>query len=293
MSPSVFIRRTVIMLLCMLSFSYYASAQNPDWSRPYKPFRIAGNVYYVGTYDLACYLITTPSGHILINTALDSTVDILQANVEALGFKFTDIKMLLISQAHFDHTGGLAEIKRRTGAEVFIDEKDAQVVADGGHSDFLWGGKGIGSLFTPVTPDRQLPDHAKIVLGGTIIELLHHPGHTKGACSYLVTTHDEQRSYNLLIANIPYMLDEVILPGMPTYPDVGKDFKYTYAAMRQVDFDIWVAAHASQFGLHTVHKEGDAYNPAAFGNKKLYYATIKDMEGQYKERMKAARRAKK
>nr|WP_063842712.1 LRA17 family subclass B3 metallo-beta-lactamase [uncultured bacterium BLR17]ACH58994.1 LRA-17 [uncultured bacterium BLR17] len=283
-----------ILLLTSLANSPHATAQvtntdRPEWSKPYKPFRIAGNIYYVGTYDLACYLITTPQGHILINAALAGTVDQVKANVEALGFKFSDIKILLISQAHFDHVGGLAAIQKMTGAKVMIDDQDAPVVEDGGNSDYIYGGKGVGSLFAPVHVDRKLHDHDNITLGGTQLEMLHHPGHTKGSCSYLLTVKDEHRSYRVLIANIPYMLSEVTLPGMPTYPNVGKDFMYTYGAMRKLQFDIWVAAHSSQFGLQDVRKETDGYNPGAFGDKKKYLTTIDKTEDIYKEHFKGGK----
>ncbi len=286
------IRYISILILCLgvncfCTVAQSTDAAHPEWSKPYTPFRIAGNLYYVGTYDLACYLITTPEGHILINTALDNTVDMLRANVESLGFKFKDIKIILISQAHFDHCGGMAAIQKMTGAKVMIDEKDAPVVADGGNSDYLYGGKGVGSLFTPVKVDRKLHDHELIELGGTKLEILHHPGHTKGSCSYLLTVKDEQRSYRVLIANIPTMLSEVKLPGMPTYPEVGKDFMNTYAAMKKLKFDIWVAAHAGQFMLHEVRKETDGYNPDAFSNVQKFYATIDEMQEQYNERVKA------
>jgi len=280
-----------VALICLFMSSMSAVAQptytNANWSRSYVPFRIAGNLYYVGTYDLACYLVATPKGHILINTAINSTVPMLRANVESLGFKFSDIKILLISQAHFDHTGGLAEIQKLTHAKVMIDEKDVPVVADGGNSDYLFGGKGVGSLFTPVRVDRKLRDHDIIELGGTRLELLHHPGHTKGSCSYLLTVKDERRSYRVLIANIPYMLDDVILPGMPTYLDAGKDFLQTYATMKKLKFDIWVAAHCSQFGLHELRKETDGYKPELFGDKERYLATIQEMEDVYNEHLKA------
>lgn len=282
--------RITILCLCVMTNNYWADGQpvnmpdKPEWSKPYKPFRIAGNLYYVGTYDLACYLITTPRGHILINEALDKTVDQLKTNVESLGFKFSDIKILLISQAHFDHTGGIATIKKITGAKVMIDEQDAPVVEDGGNSDYLYGGKGVGSLFTPVKVDRRLHNHDIIQLGGTKLEMLHHPGHTKGSCSYLLTVKDEQKSYRVLIANIPYMLDEVTLPSMPTYQNVGKDFLYTYDAMKKLDFDIWLAAHASQFNLHDKRKEGDGYNPRVFTDKQAFYSLIDDMWGIYNKR---------
>src|SRR5436190_15807254 len=97
-----------------------------NWSDPYEPFRIAGNLYYVGTYDLACYLITTPKGHILINTGLAESVNMIKSNVESLGFKFSDIKILLATHAHFDHVAGMADIKEMTGAKMMINKRDAQ-----------------------------------------------------------------------------------------------------------------------------------------------------------------------
>src|SRR6185503_1921141 len=108
---------------------------NAEWSTPYPPFRIAGNLYYVGTYDLACYLITTTQGNILINTGLASSADQLKKNIETLGFKFRDTKIFLTTQVHYDHVGAIAEIKKETGAQVIVDEKDAPVLAEGGSSD--------------------------------------------------------------------------------------------------------------------------------------------------------------
>src|SRR5665213_866681 len=155
----------------------------PEWSRPYQPFRIAGNLYYVGTYDLACYLITTPKGNILINTGLAASASQIKHNVEKLGFKFNDIKILLITHAHFDHVGALAKIKQMTGAQLMVNENDAAVPADGGMSDYALGK--YGRSFAPVKPDRLLHDHDTIRLGDMQLLMLQHPGHTKGASSYL------------------------------------------------------------------------------------------------------------
>ena len=122
-----------------------------SWIKEYKPFRIAGNLYYVGSYDLACYLITTPQGHILINTGVAESATMIRSHVESLGFRFSDIRILLATHAHYDHVGAMAAVKKITGAQMMINEKDAQVMADGGNSDYLFGGK--GNLFTPVKPD--------------------------------------------------------------------------------------------------------------------------------------------
>ncbi len=281
--------RITILLVCLLADIFYATAQkhdnnNPEWSQDYKPFRIAGNLYYVGTYDIGCYLITTPAGHILINTGLDSTVPMIRAHIEAMGFRFSDIKILLSSQAHFDHVGGMAEIKRQTKAKVMIDEGDAAVMEDGGNSDYLFGGKGIGSMFEPVKVDRLLHDKDTIKLGDMQVVMLHHPGHTKGSSSYLFDVKDKHRKYRVLIANMPTILDGA-KPGMASYPGVAKDYAYTLKSMKNLHFDLWLAAHASQCHLHEKHKPGDAYRPKAFMDRKGYDEEIDDLQKAYREKL--------
>jgi len=254
---------------------------NEDWAKPAEPFRIAGNLYYVGTYDLGCYLIATPKGNILINTGLAESVPQIKKNIEQLGFKFSDIKILLTTQAHFDHVAGMAEIKKLTGAKMFVDAKDAKVLADGGNSDYYMGSK--GPLFLPVKADKLLHDQDSISLGGTKLVLLHHPGHTMGSCSYLVTVKDEKRSYTVLIANLPTILPDTKMTGMPGYPDISKDFAYTLDAMKKLHFDLWVASHASQFNLHEKRKDGAAYNPELFADRALYDKTLEQRTVDYKK----------
>jgi metallo-beta-lactamase class B len=254
-----------------------------SWSQDYEPFRIAGNLYYVGTYDLACYLITTPQGHILINTGLGGSVPMIRAHVEKLGFKFTDIRILLATHAHYDHVGGMAEIKKLTHAKMMINEYDAPVMEDGGNSDFIFGGK--GSMFLPVHVDRRLHEHDTVRLGGMEILVLHHPGHTKGACSFLFDVKDEHRSYRVLVANMPTILDETKLSGMPGYPNVGKDYGHTLDAMKQLSFDIWVASHANQFELFKKRKPGDGYHPEAFIDRQGYDAAMDDLQKAYLKRL--------
>src|SRR5271168_1903370 len=147
--------RTMRQILLLVTLIYPAFAQpastpgNADWSKPFPPVHVVGNLYYVGTYDLASYLITTPQGHILINTGLADSVPIILANVEALGFKFSDIKILLATHGHYDHTAGLAEVKRLTGAKMMIEEGDVSVLESGGKTDFRWGDD-LNARYTPV-----------------------------------------------------------------------------------------------------------------------------------------------
>lgn len=254
-----------------------------EWVQDYKPFRIAGNLYYVGSYDLCCYLITTPKGHILINTGLPGSDTMIRRHVEALGFKFSDIKILLTNQVHFDHVGAMAAIKKMTGASVMVDDKDAPVLADGGNSDYTMGGK--GPIFQPVKANRLLHDRDTVKLGDMRIIILHHPGHTKGSCSFLFDVKDKARIYRILIANMPTILEETKFPGMLTYPEVGKDYAYTLEAMKGLSFDIWVAAHASQFDLHKKHTPEDGYRPDAFFDRAGYDTTISQLRDAYLKRV--------
>lgn len=266
--------------------SLFSNAQKPakapdfpeNWTQDYTPFRIAGNLYYVGTYDLACYLITTPKGHILINTGATGSVPQIRSHVKALGFRFSDIKILLTTHAHIDHVGGMAEIKKITGAKMMINEKDAAVLTDGGKSDYVLGS---AFQFEPVKTDRLLHDGDTVTLGNMQLIMLHHPGHTKGASSFLFTVKDERQSYRVLIANMPSILDETKLSGMPTYPDVGKDYAYTLDVMKKLEFDIWLSSHASQFKLHEKYKPGDAYNPGAFNDRKGYDSAMNELQKAY------------
>lgn len=247
-----------------------------EWSKPYEPFRIAGNLYYVGTYDLASYLIVTDKGNILINTGLADSLPMIKNNIRKLGFKYQDIKILLLTQAHYDHLGAMAAIKKETGAKLYVDQADAEVVKSGGKSDYEMGKYGV--TFVPVNPDYLLKDKDVIGLGDTQLMMLHHPGHTKGSCSFLFETKDQKRKYKVLIANMPTIIVDKKFSEVTAYPTIEKDYEYTLNAMKKLDFDIWVASHASQFGLPEKRKPKDQYNPAIFMNKKEYMDEVDSLE---------------
>jgi metallo-beta-lactamase class B len=284
--------KNILLLTFVLVITTTTIAQNVQepkdtkeaWSKPYPPFRIVGNLYYVGTYDLACYLITTPKGNILINTGLAASEQQIKDNVKALGFKFKRIKILLNTQAHYDHLGAMAAIKKQTKAKLFVNEKDAAEVTSGGSSDYALGGD--TSTFVPLTPDRLLQNNDTIKLGNMQLVMLHHPGHTKGSSSFLFTVTDEKQSYKVLIANMPSIVTDSSLAAIPSYPKIADDYGYTLKALKNISFDIWLASHASQFELHTKHKPGDAYNPAAFIDQAGYDAAMKDYQKDYEEKMK-------
>ena len=280
-----------IVLAVGLSFTLaFASAQEikepkitAEWTATYQPFRIAGNLYYVGTYDLACYLVTTTKGNILINTGLAASFTQIKNNIEKLGFKFTDTRILLTTQAHYDHVGAMAEIKKSTEAQLMVDEKDADVMITGGSSDYELGK--YGTSFKPVKPDRLLHDGDTIQLGSMKLVMLHHPGHTKGSCSFLFTVSDDKRSWRVLIANMPTIVTDRPFTEISAYPEIAKDYAYTFKAMKNITFDIWLASHASQFNLHAKHKPGDAYDPAVFIDRAGYDAALSDLQKQYDKKL--------
>lgn len=263
---------------------YRIPFKKPEWYKDTEPFRIAGNLYYVGTYDLGSYLITTPQGHILINTGMFETVPQLKKHVEDLGFKFTDVKVLLTNHVHYDHVAGMAEVRRTTGAKLMVNERDAQVMTDGGNSDYLMGGK--GPSFEPAKPDRLLHDSDIIQLGDMKIIAIRHPGHTKGATSYVFDVKDEERSYRVLIANMPSVIVDTPFEHVHAYPDIAKDYAYTFKELRKQRFDIWLAAHASQFDMHKKRPQGAPYNPKVFFDRKGFDEAISSNEKDYFEKLK-------
>lgn len=281
---SLFVLFVIGLHTAAITQAVHEPKQDEEWIRNYPPFRIAGNLYYVGTYELGCYLVTTAQGNILINTGVASSFSQIKQNIETLGFKFSDTKILLTTQAHYDHTGALAAIKDSTGALLMADAKDADVLASGGASDYELGKYGV--TFRPVKADRLLKDADAIKLGNMQLIMLHHPGHTKGSCSYLFTVKDEQRSYRVLIANMPSIIVDKFSDVQKAYPGIANDYDYTLRQMKQLSFDIWVASHAGQFDLHEKHKPGDAYNPGAFIDQAGYDKSIEEMQKQYDEKLK-------
>jgi metallo-beta-lactamase class B len=284
------VHKLFALSLSLMFFTAAASARQvhephfrkPEWTRPYEPFRIAGNLYYVGTADLGCYLIVTPAGNILINTGIGSSRKIIQENIEKLGFRVSDIRILLTTQVHYDHVGAMAEMKKLSGAKLMVDAADAPVMEDGGNSDYEYGGKGW--LFMPAKVDRRLNNNDTVSLGGTQLVMLHHPGHTKGSCSFMLTVKDQKRPYRVLIANMPTIIVEKGLNEVHTYPGMSADYAYTLRSMKALQFDLWVASHGSQFDLEAKHKPGTAYNPMIFAGRKDYDASLRDLEQAYEKK---------
>lgn len=265
---------------------------NEEWTRPFPPFRIVGNVYWVGGYDLSTYLITTPQGNILINTGVGDTAKQIAASVEKLGFKITDTKILTATHGHIDHVAGLADLKKMTGAQVLISEQDKPLLESGGSADFRFGTT-PGAHFEPVKVDRTFKDGDKISLGGTELTAHLTPGHTKGATSFSLNVTDGGKTYRVLIANMPSINPGVKVTGMPGYPTIGQDYANTFLALKDMKIDIWLASHASQFGLHDKYKPGDAYDPSKFVDPNGFLRSVQRLEKAYLDQRDKERAAAK
>jgi metallo-beta-lactamase class B len=235
-----YLQKICFFLFLFTCFSAFAAAQKLEGDRamnqPFEPFRIIGNVYYVGASDVTSYLITTPRGHILIDAGFEETVPQIKANVAKLGFKLKDIKILLTNHAHYDHCGGLAEIKRLTGARLYASPPDAPVLEDGGVSDFRFGGD--KPLFTPVKVDEILKNNQEIKLADTVLTTHFTFGHTKGATSWTMDVSENNRRYKIVFASSVTTLD-YSLASNPKYPRIAEDFADTFATLRNIKADVF------------------------------------------------------
>ncbi|MXY69362.1 MAG: subclass B3 metallo-beta-lactamase [Acidobacteriia bacterium] len=279
--------RSLGLAALLVLFASLCPAQPEGWSRPFPGHRVIGNLYAVGTYDLGVFLITSDEGHILVNTALEDSVPLIRRNVESLGFRLEDIKILLQMQAHWDHTAALAEIKQLTGAQMWATEDDAPVLEDGGFSDPHFGGR---VSFKPVKVDKIIEDGEMIELGAIRLTVIDTPGHTAGSSSYRMSVRENGREYEVVIANMGTINQGKKLVVDPTYPGVAEDFAKTFERQKAMQVDVWVAAHGSQYGLHSKYRPGQTYSPDAFVDPEGFLAAVERLENLYLKQLEAERR---
>jgi metallo-beta-lactamase class B len=280
------------LLLSLAVGASLAAQQTPDeWTRAFPPFKIVGNIYWVGSYDLSSYLITTPQGNILINTGVGNTAQQIKKSVEALGFKLEDTKILTATHGHYDHVAGLAALKRMTGATVMISEPDKVLLETGGKADFRFGNDAYAQ-FEPVKVDKTFKDSDTISLGGTVLTAHIHAGHTKGATSFTTNVQDSGRTYRVVIANMGSINPGVKMTGMPGFPDISQAYANTFRAQKDMQVDVWLASHASQFRLHEKYTPGNPYDPQRFVDPDGFRKAVESLEKTYLEQVAAEKRQK-
>ena len=233
------------LLPLMLTFVAASTSAAPsDWNEPFPPHRIADNLYYVGSRGLASYLVTSSKGHVLINSSFDRTVPIIRANVEKLGFKFTDIKILLASHAHSDHVAGHARIKELTGARVEVMTGDAEVIASGGKGQYLYQ-----EGWRPCPVDRVLKDGDTVTLGEATLTARHTPGHTRGCTTWTLQAADAGKMWNVVIIGSPNVNVGYQLITNRDYPEIANDFAKTFRLLKSLPCDIFLGAHGNYYGM--------------------------------------------
>jgi metallo-beta-lactamase class B len=271
---------TVLLMLNALLSPLRAQA-NPDWTEPFPPFHIAGNLYYVGSKGLANYLITTPRGHILINSDLESSVPLIRASVEKLGFKFSDIKILLISHAHWDHDGGSAQVKRLTGAKYMVMDADVPVVESGGKADFQYGSS-PASLYPPTKVDRVLHDGDEVKLGSATLVAHLTAGHTKGCTTWTMKVVQGGKSYDVVIVGSPNVNEGYKLVENSSYPQIASDYERTFRVLKSLPVDIFLGAHGDYFDMKTKYPRFEKGDATAFIDPVGYKAYVADREAAFR-----------
>jgi len=254
-----------IIALCPIAAFAQGGAPN-GWNDPFPAHKVMDNMYYVGTKELASFLIVTPAGNILMNSNYEASVPVIQANVEKLGFKFSDIKILIAGHAHPDHVEGDALVKSLTGAQVVVGRLDEPATRN-----FRPGGKEH-----PI--DRLVDEGDTVTLGGTTLTAHVMPGHTKGCLAWTLDLKEDGKTYHTLVE---CSLNGQFLQSLDQYPGIVEDFRATYKKARTLPAEVWVSSHASFYGLAEkyakLEKRGPG-DPNPFIDPQGYLAHVEQFE---------------
>jgi len=276
--------RCLILFTLALAFASHLRA-DASWTTPFPPFRIAGNLYYVGSQDLASYLITTPQGLILINSGFDANVPMIQKSVAQLGFKFQDIKILLISHAHNDHCAGAAQVIKLTGAKYFVMDADVPVVESGGKADFAYGAKSE-NWYAPAHVDRVLRDGDTVQLGGTVLTAHKTAGHTKGTTTWTMDETEAGKTLHVVIVGSPNVNPGYKLVANKTYPEIATDYAHGFQVLKSLPCDIFLGAHGQYFDLKEKYARWKAGDHNAFIDPEGYKGYIAERQQAFEEELK-------
>jgi metallo-beta-lactamase class B len=279
--------RTIPLVLLLSLLPTLAAAQADEtsrsWNQPVEPFRIAGNLYYVGASDVTSFLIATSEGHILIDGGFAETVPLIRDSVKKLGFRLEDVKILLNNHAHYDHSGGLADLKELTGAQMVASEGDAPLLAAGGQGDFVFGDK---LLFKPVHADRTVRDGGTVSLGGVTLTARVTPGHTQGCTTWTMRLKEGERTLDVVFAGSVSVLPGVTLAVNPRYPQIAEDYARSFEVLKALPCDVFLSSHGSFFDLKGKSerlRRGETPNP--FIDPQGYRAYVARMEERFRKQL--------
>jgi metallo-beta-lactamase class B len=285
--------RTMLSCLFLLLFGSPQSILaelNPSWTTTIAPFQIADNLYYVGSEDLASYLVVTPKGNILINANLDSSPPQIRASVEKLGFRWGDTRILLNSQAHYDHTAGAAEVVRETHAKNMVMDGDVSVMETGARTDFLSPSPNIHP-YAPVHVDRVLQDGDTVTLGDVTLTAHKTAGHTRGCTTWTMRSHVPGEPAGtmrniVIIGGVSFWSEYhfVPTPGHPvSYPNIAQDFQHTFSELRALPCDVFLGAHGGYFDMLTKLKQYPQAGSRVFLDPAGYKEFVDDAQETFRK----------
>ena len=275
--------RLAIAFVLLTLNSVFAQADEASRGRnkPVPPFQIAGNLYYVGAIEIGSYLITTSQGHFLLDGGFVETAPQIERNIEQLGFKLRDVKILLNSHAHFDHAGGFAELKKFTGAKFLATDGDAGLLRHGGHGDFRFGDT---LAFPPIVPDRIIHDGEPIQIGEQVMTAHLTPGHTKGNTTWTTKIRDGNKTYDVVFVGSQSALDYKFV-GEESYPGIRSDFEKSFATLNRLPCDIFLGSHGTFFHLMEKHERLLHGNANAFVDPDGYKSYLRESETEFRDKV--------
>jgi len=281
-------KKLVIALVALLPLAGAAQAQTVKdlltgalarWNEPTEPFKIIGNVYYVGTNGLASYLITSPQGHILVDTVMPESTSQIKGSIEKLGFKITDIKYLLNTHAHIDHTGGLAEMKQASGGQLVAGEADKALLEGG----YYPGAREEAALnFPPVKVDRTVREGDTVTVGDVTLTAHETPGHSPGCTSWTFNVKDGDATRSILIfCSGTVALNRLVTN--PTYPGIVTDYRTTFARAKDMKPDVLLAPHPEMYKMAEKRAKLAEGGPNPFVNPGEFNAYAASLEKAFEE----------
>ena len=269
-----------VVSLAWLCLSVFVGIARGD--SPFPAHRVAGNTYYVGSHELASYLITTPEGHFLINSSFEETVPLIRGAVESLGFKMKDVKYLLASHAHSDHVAGHAKMRELTGAKVLVMEGDEGVIASGGKGQYLYA----DSRWPECPVDRVLKDGDEVKLGGVTLVARRTPGHTRGCTTWTWQETVDGKTLDVVVIGSPNVNPGYRLVGNADYPTIADDFAATFKMLKSLPCDVFLGAHGNYYDMHAKHERLEKKEPGnPFVDPQGYQAYVALKEEAFRKKL--------
>ena len=273
-------------LFLVLGFTAGVFAQmDPAWTEPFPPHRVVGNIYYVGSRGLATYLVTTSQGHILINSNFENSVPQIRQSIEKLKFRFSDVKILLISHAHWDHCAGSARLQELTGARYMVMDADVPDIESGGKTNFQYGNL-PGAVYKLAKVDRVLHDGDQVKLGDAVLVAHLTPGHTKGCTTWTTKVQDGGRTYDVVIVGSPNVNSGYRLVKNPLYPQIAQDYERTFRTLKSLPCDIFLGAHGDYYGMESKFARLKSGGPNPFIDPQGYQAYVAEREEAFRTELK-------